>query len=151
MKKGHVTSTAKDPEAESVYEMYYEFDEPVNKLAGHRILALNRGENEKILNVKVEAPEEDILRFLERKVITRDNPNTTPVLKEVVADAYDRLIAPAIEREIRSSLTEMAEDGAATTPVNITFTKLIKPMTMSRIAVPVWSLRQWLPPHNIQG
>ena len=112
MKKGHVTSTAKDPEAESVYEMYYEFDEPVNKLAGHRILALNRGENEKILNVKVEAPEEDILRFLERKVITRDNPNTTPVLKEVVADAYDRLIAPAIEREIRSSLTEMAEDGA---------------------------------------
>ena len=112
MKKGHVTSTAKDPEAESVYEMYYEFDEPVNKLAGHRILALNRGENEKILNVKVEAPEEDILRFLERKVITRDNPNTTPVLKEVVADAYDRLIAPAIERDIRSSLTEMAEDGA---------------------------------------
>ena len=112
MKKGHVTSTAKDPEAESVYEMYYEFDEPVNKLDGHRILALNRGENEKILNVKVEAPEEDILRFLERKVITRDNPNTTPVLKEVVADAYDRLIAPAIEREIRSSLTEMAEDGA---------------------------------------
>lgn len=112
MKKGHVTSTAKDPVAESVYEMYYEFDEPVNKLAGHRILALNRGENEKILNVKVEAPEEDILRFLERKVITRDNPNTTPVLKEVVADAYDRLIAPAIEREIRSSLTEMAEDGA---------------------------------------
>ena len=112
MKKGHVTSTAKDPEAESVYEMYYEFDEPVNKLAGHRILALNRGENEKILNVKVEAPEEDIFRFLERKVITRDNPNTTPVLKEVVADAYDRLIAPAIEREIRSSLTEMAEDGA---------------------------------------
>ena len=112
MKKCHVTSTAKDPEAESVYEMYYEFDEPVNKLAGHRILALNRGENEKILNVKVEAPEEDILRFLERKVITRDNPNTTPVLKEVVADAYDRLIAPAIEREIRSSLTEMAEDGA---------------------------------------
>ena len=112
VKKGHVTSTAKNPEAESVYEMYYEFDEPVNKLAGHRILALNRGENEKILNVKVEAPEEEILRYLERKVITKDNPMTTPVLKEVVADAYDRLIAPAIEREIRSSLTEMAEDGA---------------------------------------
>ena len=112
VKKGHVTSTAKDPEAESVYEMYYEFDEPVNKLAGHRILALNRGENEKILNVKVEAPEEEILRYLERKVITKDNPMTTPVLKEVVADAYDRLIAPAIEREIRSSLPEMAEDGA---------------------------------------
>ena len=112
MKKGRVTSTAKDPEAESVYEMYYEFDEPVNKLAGHRVLALNRGENEKILTVKVEAPEEDILRFLEKKVITRDNLYTIPVLKEVVADAYDRLIAPAIEREVRSSLTEMAEDGA---------------------------------------
>ena len=112
MKKGRVTSTAKDPEAESVYEMYYEFDEPVNKLAGHRVLALNRGENEKILTVKVEAPEEDILRFLEKKVITRDNLYTTPVLKEVEADAYDRLIAPAIEREVRSSLTEMAEDGA---------------------------------------
>ena len=112
VKKGHVTSTAKDPEAESVYEMYYEFDEPVNKLAGHRILALNRGENEKILNVKVEAPEEEILRYLERKVITKDNPMTTPVLKEVVADAYDRLIAPAIEREIRNSLTEEAQEGA---------------------------------------
>ncbi len=112
MKKGHVTSTAKDPEADSVYEMYYEFDEPVNKLAGHRVLALNRGENEKVLTVKVEAPEEDILRYLEKKVISRDNPVTTPVLKEVVEDAYDRLIAPAIEREIRSSLTEMAEDGA---------------------------------------
>ena len=112
MKKGRVTSTAKDPEADSVYEMYYEFDEPVNKLAGHRVLALNRGENEKVLTVKVEAPEEDILRYLEKKVISRDNPVTTPVLKEVVEDAYDRLIAPAIEREIRSSLTEMAEDGA---------------------------------------
>ena len=112
MKKGRVTSTAKDPEADSVYEMYYEFDEPVNKLAGHRVLALNRGENEKVLTVKVEAPEEDILRYLEKKVISRDNPITTPVLKEVVEDAYDRLIAPAIEREIRSSLTEMAEDGA---------------------------------------
>ncbi len=112
MKKGRVTSTAKDPEADSVYEMYYEFDEPVNKLAGHRVLALNRGENEKVLTVKVEAPEEDILRYLEKKVISRDNPVTTPVLQEVVEDAYDRLIAPAIEREIRSSLTEMAEDGA---------------------------------------
>ena len=111
-KKGRVTSTAKDPEAESVYEMYYEFDEPVAKLAGHRILALNRGENEKILTVKVEAPEEEILRYLEKQVITRDNKETTSVLKETVADAYERLIAPAIEREIRSSLTEMAEDGA---------------------------------------
>lgn len=112
MKKGHIISTAKDPEAESVYEMYYEFDEPVNRLAGHRVLALNRGENEKILTVKMEAPEDDILRFLEKKVITRENPNTEAVLKEAAEDAYDRLIAPAIEREIRSSLTEMAEDGA---------------------------------------
>ena len=112
MKKGRIISTAKDPEAESVYEMYYEFDEPVNRLAGHRVLALNRGENEKILTVKVEAPEEDILRFLEKKVITRKNPNTEAALKEAAEDAYDRLIAPAIEREIRSSLTEMAEDGA---------------------------------------
>ena len=111
-KKGRVTSTAKDPEAESVYEMYYEFDEPVAKLAGHRILALNRGENEKILTVKVEAPEEEILRYLEKQVITRDNKETTDILKETVADAYERLVAPAIEREIRSSLTEMAEDGA---------------------------------------
>ena len=112
VKKGRITSTAKDPEAESVYEMYYEFDEPVAKLAGHRILALNRGEAEKILTVKIEAPEEDILQYLEKKVITNDNKETTPVLKEVVADAYSRLIGPAIEREIRSDLTERAEDGA---------------------------------------
>lgn len=112
VKKGRITSVAKDPEAESVYEMYYNFDEPIAKLAGHRILALNRGEAEKILNVKVEAPEEDILRYLEKQVITRDNKETTPVLEEVVADAYSRLIGPAIEREIRSDLTERAEDGA---------------------------------------
>ena len=112
VKKGRVISTAKDPEAESVYEMYYEFDEPITKLAGHRVLALNRGENEKILTVKVEAPEEEILRYLEKQVITRENPETTPVLKEGIEDAYERLIAPAIEREIRSNLTEMAEDGA---------------------------------------
>ena len=112
VKKGRITSTAKDLEAESVYEMYYEFDEPVAKLAGHRILALNRGEAEKILTVKIEAPEEDILQYLEKKVITNDNKETTPVLKEVVADAYSRLIGPAIEREIRSDLTERAEDGA---------------------------------------
>ena len=112
VKKGRITSTAKDPEAESVYEMYYEFDEPVAKLAGYRILALNRGEAEKILTVKIEAPEEDILQYLEKKVITNDNKETTPVLKEVVADAYSRLIGPAIEREIRSDLTERAEDGA---------------------------------------
>lgn len=112
VKKGRLISAAKDPEAESVYEMYYEFDEPVAKLAGHRILAINRGENEKFLSVKVEAPVEEILGYLERQVIVRDNKETTAVLKEVVEDAYDRLIAPAIEREIRSSLTERAEDGA---------------------------------------
>lgn len=112
IKKGKVTSTAKDPEAESVYEMYYEFEEPVSKLAGHRILALNRGEKEKILTVKVEAPEEDILRYLEKKTIHKDNPYTAPVLKATVEDSYHRLIAPAIEREIRNELTEKAEDGA---------------------------------------
>ena len=103
---------AKDPEAQSVYEMYYDFEEPVKKLAGHRVLALNRGEKEKFLTIKVAAPEEDIIRYLEKQVITRDNPFTTPILKEVTEDSYKRLIAPAIEREIRSDLTEKAEDGA---------------------------------------
>ena len=112
MQKGKLTSTAKDPETESVYEMYYEFEEPVSKLAGHRILALNRGEKEKILTVKIEAPEEDIIRYLEKKTIHKENPYTTSVLKEVVEDSYKRLIAPAIEREIRNDLTEKAEDGA---------------------------------------
>lgn len=110
--KGLVSSTARKPEEASVYEMYYEFEEPVKKLAGHRILALNRGEKEKFLTVKINAPEEDILRYLEHQVITKDNPITTPVLKEVVEDSYKRLIGPAIEREIRSDLTEKAEDGA---------------------------------------
>ena len=112
MNKGKVISTAKDPEAESVYEMYYEFEEPAEKLAGHRILALNRGEKEKFLTVKVQAPEEEILRYLEKKVIVNENTYTTEVLKETVADSYNRLIAPAIEREIRSELTERAENGA---------------------------------------
>ena len=112
MKKGKLVSTAKDAEVESVYEMYYEFEEALSKLAGHRILALNRGEKEKFLTVKIEAPEDDILRYLEKQVIHQDNPYTTPVLKEVVEDSYKRLIAPAIEREIRSELTETAEDGA---------------------------------------
>ncbi len=112
MKKGKLISTAKDPEAESVYEMYYEFEEAVPKLAGHRVLALNRGEKEKFLTVKIEAPEEEIIGCLERKVIRSDNPYTTPVLKETTADSYHRLIAPAIEREIRGELTEKAEDGA---------------------------------------
>lgn len=112
MKKGKVVSVAKDAKAESVYEMYYDFEEPVMRLAGHRILALNRGEKEKFLNVRLEAPEEDIIRYLEKKTIRNDNPYTMPVLKEVVEDSYKRLIAPAIEREIRNELTERAEDGA---------------------------------------
>ena len=111
-KEGMITAAAKDEKAESVYEMYYNFQEPVNKLAGHRTLALNRGEKEKFLNVKVEAPEEKILQYLERKVITRENPVTTPVLKAVIEDSYKRLIAPSIEREVRNALTEKAEDGA---------------------------------------
>ena len=111
-KKGTISSVAKDPKAQSVYEMYYEFEKPVKKLAGHRILALNRGEKEKFLTVKINAPEDEILRYLEHQVITRENPVTSPVLKEVVDDCYKRLIAPAIEREIRSNLTDQAEDGA---------------------------------------
>lgn len=111
-KKGTISSVAKDPETQSVYEMYYEFEEPVKKLAGHRVLALNRGEKEKFLTIKIAAPEEDILRYLEKQVITHENPFTTPILKEVTEDSYKRLIAPAIEREIRSDLTEKAEDGA---------------------------------------
>ena len=112
MKKGTLISIAKDEKTESVYEMYYNFEEPVAKLAGHRILALNRGEKEKILTVKLEAPEEEIIRYLEKKTIRRENPYTTPYLKETVADSYQRLIAPAIEREIRNSLTEEAQEGA---------------------------------------
>ncbi len=111
-KQGKIISVAKDPEEQSVYEMYYEFEEPITKLAGHRVLALNRGEKEKFLTVKVEAPEDKVLGYLEKKVIISDNPYTTPVLKDVIADSYKRLIAPAIEREIRNDLTEKAEDGA---------------------------------------
>ena len=111
-KRGFLVSEAKDPEAESVYEMYYGYEEALPKLVGHRILALNRGEADKMLSVKIEAPEEDILRHLCRKVIKKENPYTAPVLKEVIQDSYGRLIGPAIEREIRSQLTEKAEDGA---------------------------------------
>lgn len=110
--EGQLLSEAKDEKAQSVYEMYYHYEEPVKKAAGHRILALNRGEAEKILTVRIEAPEERILRYLEKKVILRDNPHTTPVLKAVIADSYHRLIAPSIERELRNELTEKAEDGA---------------------------------------
>lgn len=111
-KNGMILSSAKDAETASVYEMYYTFSEGISKIAGHRILALNRGEAEKFLTVKIEAPQEDILRYLEKQVITKNNPNTTPFLQTAIADSYQRLIAPAIEREIRSSLTEHAEDGA---------------------------------------
>ena len=112
VREGVLTAEAKDEKAESVYEMYYHFSEAVSKTAGHRILAINRGEKEKFLTVKIDAPEEKILRYLEKQVIVRENPYTAPVLQEVLQDSYKRLIAPAIEREIRSELTEKAEDGA---------------------------------------
>ena len=112
VEEGIVTGTAKDEKAQSVYEMYYNFEEPVKKIAGHRVLALNRGEAEKVLTVKVNAPQERILRYLEKKMITKENEYTTPVICAAVEDSYDRLIAPAIEREIRNDLTEKAEDGA---------------------------------------
>ena len=112
VEEGIVSSTAKDEKAQSVYEMYYNFEEPVKKIAGHRVLALNRGEAEKVLTVKVNAPKERILRYLEKKLITKENEYTTPVICAAVEDSYDRLIAPAIEREIRNDLTEKAEDGA---------------------------------------
>lgn len=112
VKEGKLISAAKNAKQESVYEMYYEYEEGIEKLAGHRILAVNRGENEKILTVKVAAPEERILRYLETKVITKDNQYTNDILKATIEDSYKRLISPAIEREIRSDLTEKAEDGA---------------------------------------
>ena len=111
-KEGKLISKAKDEKVQSVYEMYYDFEEPVAKMAGYRTLAVNRGESEKILTVKIEAPEDKILQYLNKKVIVKDNPVTTPVLEEAVKDSYERLIAPAIEREIRNELTEKAEDGA---------------------------------------
>ncbi len=112
VREGLLVSEAKDEKTQSVYETYYHYTEPVSKTAGHRVLALNRGEKEKILTVRIEAPQERILQYLERKVIIRENPYTTPVLKAIVQDAYRRLIAPAIEREIRSDLTEKAQEGA---------------------------------------
>lgn len=112
MKEGKLVTAARDEKAESVYEMYYQYEEPVNKVAGHRVLAVNRGEKEKFLIVKVEAPVDRILQFLRTKTIINDNSVTSPILEEVIADSYDRLIAPAIEREIRNDLTEKAEDGA---------------------------------------
>lgn len=111
-KEGVLTSAAKDAEAKTVYEMYYNFSEPAAKMAGHRILAVNRGENEKILTVKIEAPVDKILAYLEKQIIVRDNRYTTGIIKEAIEDSYERLIAPSIEREIRNQLTETAEDGA---------------------------------------
>ena len=110
--KGVLQSSAKDKEAKSVYEMYYDFQEPAPKLAGHRVMALNRGEKEKMLTVKLAMPEEEMLRYLEKQAIVRENPYTSPILREAAADSYKRLIAPAIEREVRGELTEKAEDGA---------------------------------------
>ena len=112
MKEGKLISSAKDEKAQSVYEMYYAYEEPLEKVLGHRVLAINRGENEKILTVKVDAPVQRIIQYLEKKTIVSDNAYTTPFLQEAIADSYDRLIAPAIEREIRNELTQKAEDGA---------------------------------------
>lgn len=112
MEEGTILSSAKDESAESVYEMYYNFEEKLTKLAGHRVLALNRGENEKILSVKISAPEDKILLYLQTKILVRENPHTSEVLVKTIEDSYKRLIAPAIEREIRNELTEKAEDGA---------------------------------------
>ncbi len=110
--EGNLVSVAKDAEAESVYTNYYDYSEPISKVVGHRILAINRGEAEKILTVSVQAPTEKAVGYLEKKFITSDNEYTTPLLKATVQDAYDRLIAPAVERDIRSDLTSRAEDGA---------------------------------------
>lgn len=111
-KEGKIVVAAKDAEAESVYENYYDYNEAIASIPGHRILAINRGENEKFLTVKVEAPEDRVLRYLAKQIIKDDNEYTTPYLTECIKDAYNRLIAPAIEREIRNTLTETAEYGA---------------------------------------
>lgn len=111
-RQGKIVSAAKDPEKKSVYENYYKFEEPVLKIAGHRVLAINRGEAEKFLTVKVQAPTEDIVEYLEKQVIRRDNPNTSPLLKLAVADSYARLIEPSMATEIRNAVTERAEEGA---------------------------------------
>ena len=113
-KEGLLVSSAKDSEAESVYEGYYDFTSPVSKMTGYRTLAINRGEKEKFLTVKIEAPVDKIISYLEKHIIIKDNPNTVPALKNAIADSYTRLIAPSIERDIRSELTSEAEDGAIT-------------------------------------
>ena len=110
--KGKLISSAKDPEAKSVYEMYYDFQEDIKKMVGYRILAVNRGEAEKILTVKIEAPVADIIKYLKKQVITIEDHDSATYIAEAVEDSYERLIAPSIEREIRNELTEMAEEGA---------------------------------------
>lgn len=111
-KQGILTSVAKDETTESVYENYYNFAESVSKTAGYKILAINRGEDEKILTVKLDPPVEEIIRYLEKCIIKKHNEHTEQILKDTIDDAYKRLIAPSIERDIRSSLTEAAEDEA---------------------------------------
>ena len=111
-RKGFINTTAKDPEAESVYEMYYNFSAPISKMTGYRTLAVNRGEKEKFITVKVEAPVDEIISYLNKQIITRADLDTSDILSAVIDDSYNRLIAPAIEREIRNDLTEKAEDGA---------------------------------------
>lgn len=112
MREGKIVTAAKDEKAESVYEKYYNYKEPVKTMAGHRTLAINRGEKEKFLTVKLEVTEDNIIHYLEKKIIINQNSETVDILKEAVADAYKRLIAPAIERDIRNELTEKAEDDA---------------------------------------
>ena len=109
---GSIVSKAKDEKAESVYEMYYDYSEAVKKVPGHRVLAMNRGEAEKVLTVKISVDEEQIIKYLESKVIVNNNENTVSQLKEAITDAFSRLIFPSIEREIRNELTEKAEDSA---------------------------------------
>ena len=113
MKQGSLVVKAKDEKAESVYEMYYDFREPLSKVTGYRVLAINRGEKEKFLTVKVEAPDVQIVNAL-NKTMVKDNLNTKALMEEAILDAYNRLIAPSIERDIRSEITEKAQEGAIT-------------------------------------
>ena len=113
-KEGRLVSEAKDDKEKSVYEMYYHFAEPVSKIAGHRVLAINRAEKEKMVNVTIEVPEEKLIGWLKRQVVHQKNPYTTEMLEAAAEDSYRRLIAPAVEREVRNALTEKAEEGAMT-------------------------------------
>ena len=135
LKNGKIISTAKDKEEESVYEMYYEFEEAVSKIAGHRILALNRGEVEKKLVVKIEAPEDKVLNYLQKKIILRDNQYTSPIICDAIEDAYTRLIEPSIQREIRNILTEKAEDGAITVFGKNLHQLLMQPPIVNRVVL----------------